>query len=171
MSTEVLARFLMNPFLICGSHLDRCATTFSLLPSIASLLTHVLATGWAAFQISHTAGFQSSFNQLITKGACSGVQLLPNYWQDRHNAEVPSLVLNIVALLISVFLTWRLIKVSPRAFCQHLCSRPCLALRLANFQASRCIIDHQPYLQDCAVVVDRHPNIAVFHSCHCWPLD
>ncbi|KAJ8703056.1 hypothetical protein PTI98_001712 [Pleurotus ostreatus] len=77
---------------------------------IASLLTHVLATGWAAFQISHTAGFQSSFNQLITKGACSGVQLLPNYWQDRHNSEVPSLVLNIVALLISVFLTWRLIK-------------------------------------------------------------
>ncbi len=106
----------MNPFLICGSRLDRYAGSSNRSFSIASLLTHVLATGWAAFQISHTAGFQSRFNQLITKGACSGVQLLPSYWQDRHNAEVPSLVLNIVALLISVFLTWRLIKVSYQLF-------------------------------------------------------
>lgn len=77
---------------------------------LASLLTHVLATGWAAFQIYHTAGFHSDFNRVITHGACNGVSLLPTYWEARSRAEIPSLVLNVIALLISCFLTWKLIK-------------------------------------------------------------
>jgi len=77
---------------------------------LASLLTHVLATAWAAFQIFHTAGFHSDFNRVITHGACNGVSLLPSYWGARSKAEIPGLVLNIVALLVSCLLTWKLIK-------------------------------------------------------------
>ena len=75
------------------------------------MLTHMLATGWAGFQISHTAEFRRHFNQLTTNGACKPNNLLPHYWKDRGSAEVSSLALNIVALFVSAFLTWRLVKV------------------------------------------------------------
>ncbi|KII93632.1 hypothetical protein PLICRDRAFT_35861 [Plicaturopsis crispa FD-325 SS-3] len=77
---------------------------------IASLLTHLLATAWAAFQITNTASFHSEFARLTTNGACKGNNLLPDYWIARGNAEIPSLALNAAALLLSAFLTWRLIK-------------------------------------------------------------
>lgn len=77
---------------------------------IASLLTHVMATAWAAFQISHTANFRANFNRVITQGACGGATLLPNYWKQRAEAEIPSLALNGFSLVISAFLTWKLIK-------------------------------------------------------------
>ncbi|KAJ3486147.1 hypothetical protein NLI96_g4437 [Meripilus lineatus] len=75
----------------------------------ASLLTHIIATGWAGYQIFNTREFRANFNRLTTQGAC-GVNLLPTYWQDRGHAEIPSLALNIAALVISAFLSWRLIK-------------------------------------------------------------
>jgi hypothetical protein len=77
---------------------------------LASLLTHMLATAWAGFQISHTRTFRTNFSRLTTNGACKPINLLPNYWKDRGNAEIPSLVLNVVALVISALLTWRLVK-------------------------------------------------------------
>jgi hypothetical protein len=70
-----------------------------------------LATVWAAFQISRTASFRADFNRLTTNGAC-GQSLLREYWSARADAEIPILVLNLVALFISGFLTWRLVKVS-----------------------------------------------------------
>ncbi|KAF9023396.1 hypothetical protein BDZ89DRAFT_1069885 [Hymenopellis radicata] len=76
----------------------------------ASLATHVLATGWSSYQILNTANFRSTFNHVITDGACDGVSLLPTYWDERAKAEYPTLALNILALLVSAFLTWRLIK-------------------------------------------------------------
>lgn len=79
--------------------------------SIASLLTHMVATGWAGFQIFNTAQFRSDFAEVTTKGACYPINLLPTYWQSRSAAEIPSLVLNAVALLVSAFLSWRLGKV------------------------------------------------------------
>jgi len=77
---------------------------------LASLLTHMLATSWAAYQISHTNDFRVQFNRLITNGACNPINLLPQYWTQRGHAEIPILVLNVLALLVSAFLTWRLIK-------------------------------------------------------------
>lgn len=77
---------------------------------LASLATHMIATGWAAFQIQHTAHFREDFNRVITNGACNA-SLLPHYWDARAKAEIPSLALNIVGLIISAFLTWKLIKV------------------------------------------------------------
>jgi uncharacterized Zn-binding protein involved in type VI secretion len=77
---------------------------------IASLVTHLAATAWAGFQIARTAKFQSDFNRVVTNGACKGTSLLPEYWQARNRAEIPSLTLNIIALFVSCFLTCKLIK-------------------------------------------------------------
>jgi len=76
---------------------------------IASLLTHVLATAWGGFQVFNTAQFHQNFVRVTTDGAC-GHNLLPTYWKARANAEIPSVALNAVALLLSMFLSWRLIK-------------------------------------------------------------
>jgi hypothetical protein len=77
---------------------------------IASLLTHVLATAWAGFQLVHTADFHRDFVRLTVEGACKPINLLPFYWQQRRSAELSSLILNIVALFVSAFLTWKLVK-------------------------------------------------------------
>ncbi|PIL30969.1 hypothetical protein GSI_07138 [Ganoderma sinense ZZ0214-1] len=76
---------------------------------VASLLTHILATAWGGFQIYNTEVFHRRFSTLTTQGAC-GINLLPSYWKDRSNAEIPSLALNVFALLVSAFLSWRLMK-------------------------------------------------------------
>jgi len=85
---------------------------------IASLLTHMLATAWAGFQISHTASFRRDFIRVTMEGACKAspndgsmpINLLPLYWAQRRGAELPSLILNVVALFVSAFLTWKLVK-------------------------------------------------------------
>lgn len=78
---------------------------------LASLLTHVMATAWAAFQITHTANFRSSFERVISNGACAGASsFLPGFWQARARAEWPTLAMHILALLISCVLTWKLVK-------------------------------------------------------------
>jgi len=77
---------------------------------LASLLTHMLATAWAAFQIKRTSDFHAQFARLTTNGACKPLNVLPQYWRDRSNAEIPSLALNALGLVASAFLTWRLIK-------------------------------------------------------------
>ncbi|KAI0359062.1 hypothetical protein OH77DRAFT_1420605 [Trametes cingulata] len=76
---------------------------------VASLLTHILATAWGGFQIFNTEVFHRKFTTLTTNGAC-GINLLPDYWKARSNAEIPSLALNCFALLVSGFLSWRLMK-------------------------------------------------------------
>ena len=81
----------------------------------ASLVTHIMAAAWGGFQLVHTAAFRKEFNVLITNGACRGVSnQLPialNYWQTRREAEVSSLTLNVLALVVSGFLSWKLFKV------------------------------------------------------------
>ncbi|KAG9093933.1 hypothetical protein FRC07_011397, partial [Ceratobasidium sp. 392] len=77
---------------------------------IAAFLTHVLMTSWSVFQIIHTANFRSEFNRLTTRGACGGVNLLPTYWKARANAEIPVLAFNVVVLIGSAYMSWRLLK-------------------------------------------------------------
>ncbi|KAH9937396.1 uncharacterized protein B0H18DRAFT_867070 [Fomitopsis serialis] len=76
---------------------------------IATLLMHIAATAWGGFQIFDTAQFHSEFSQLTTNGACQA-NLLPTYWIERGDVEIPSLALNGVALIVSGVLSWRLIK-------------------------------------------------------------
>ena len=67
----------------------------------------------------NTDDFHKKFSTLTTKGAC-GVNLLPDYWKSRSNAEIPSLALNVFALLVSAFLSWRLMKVHHKRAYMHL---------------------------------------------------
>jgi hypothetical protein len=80
--------------------------------SVASLLTHMLATVWAGLQIGHTVKFQMEFKRLTVDGACSPVNLLPHYWKLRRDAELPIFILNFASLVISAVVSKRLIKVS-----------------------------------------------------------
>ncbi|EPQ61083.1 hypothetical protein GLOTRDRAFT_113542 [Gloeophyllum trabeum ATCC 11539] len=77
---------------------------------IASLLTHALATSWAAFAVSDTGVFHKQFTHLTSDGPCHQPSLLPAYWKARGDAEIPGLALNAAALLLSSFLSWRLIR-------------------------------------------------------------
>lgn len=108
---------------------ERCQVLNESIPHvIASLFTHLLATGkqttpkrdctdwlkqylgWGTYQIVNTNKFKSDFSRLTTDGAC-GVNLLPTYWGSRRSAEVASLSLNALALLIGIVLSCRLVKV------------------------------------------------------------
>ncbi len=71
---------------------------------------HLSSTAWGAFQIYNTNLFHNQFTRLTTNGACQ-INLLPNYWIARSHAEIPSLAFNAAALLLSYFLTVKLIKV------------------------------------------------------------
>lgn len=78
---------------------------------LASLLTHVMATAWAAFQITQTANFRAAFIRMIANGACQGqTTLTSSFWTARSRAEIPALSLHVVAFGISAFFTWKLIK-------------------------------------------------------------
>jgi len=76
----------------------------------ASMVTHLMATCWAAFRIYDTAVFKSNFNQVIVYGACDGLQILSEYWDRRFWAELAGLIINIVAMLISGYLTWKMFQ-------------------------------------------------------------
>ena len=78
--------------------------------SIATALSLMSATAWGAFQIYNTARFRHDFNRL-TNSACR-VNLLSSYWESRSKAEIPSLALSAAALLVSCFLSYKLIKVT-----------------------------------------------------------
>lgn len=82
----------------------------SVLHIIASLLMHVLVTAYGGFQLSQTKAFHDEFQKVITNGACNPINLLPTYWSARGDAEIASVALNAVALLLSMFISWRLFK-------------------------------------------------------------
>jgi hypothetical protein len=134
----------------------------------ASLLTHVLATAWSGFQISNTAVFKANFKRMITDGACDGVTLLPDYWDDRARLEYPILALNVVSLIISAFLTWKLVKVSLSSLFPDLflmLGYHCEGFRLANLQARRRLSQDQPHLQACPHTLNRHSAVILLHRC------
>jgi hypothetical protein len=77
---------------------------------MATVVTHLSATAWGGFQIYNTDAFHEDFKRLATDGACQ-VNLLPTYWASRARAEIPSLAFNVAALLVSCFLSFKLVKV------------------------------------------------------------
>ena len=77
----------------------------------ASMVTHLMATSWAAFRIHDTAVFNSQFNEVIVSGACQGVEIIPNYWDGRFRLELAALIVDVVAMLISGYLTWKIFEV------------------------------------------------------------
>jgi len=101
--------FLTFQFWVLGMSL--VAVLNESIPHIlATVLTHLSATAWGGFQIYSTNVFHNNFIRLTTDGAC-GINLLPRYWGSRSQAELISLAFNVAALLVSCFLSFRLIKV------------------------------------------------------------
>jgi hypothetical protein len=79
--------------------------------SIAALLTHLSATAWGGFQFYNINTFHKGYTRLITHGACK-VNVLPDYWKSSITNEIASLIFNVVALLLSCFLSFRIVKVT-----------------------------------------------------------
>ncbi|KAF8592010.1 hypothetical protein K439DRAFT_1379802 [Ramaria rubella] len=77
----------------------------------AALVTHLLVTVWTIFEIFQTEQFRQEFARLTTNGACSPHNLLGTYWDQRKDAEIMSAVFNGVTLLLSAFLTNKLMKI------------------------------------------------------------
>ena len=123
---------------------------------------------------ANTELFHRKFTMLTTQGAC-GINLLPNYWKDRSNAEIPSLALNAFALLVSAFLSWRLMKVSNHGECASLCCGMLIFflsdIRMADFQACGRVPHDQQGLQPCLDVLHRDPALALLRRRICSSLD
>jgi len=79
---------------------------------LAVLATRSLITGWSIYAIWRTKYIESVLEELIfNPGTPCSVNLLPEYFQIRIAYEIPDLILNITALLISCYLSWTLLRV------------------------------------------------------------
>ncbi|TDL16338.1 hypothetical protein BD410DRAFT_795455 [Rickenella mellea] len=89
------------------------ALAFCSIPHlVAGFFFRMLSTGWSAYAIWRTQDIHIRFNALISgpQGACGGAELFPSYFHDRLLWQVPDLVLNLVMLLASSVLVWRLCR-------------------------------------------------------------
>ncbi|CUA74842.1 Protein FMP27, mitochondrial [Rhizoctonia solani] len=77
----------------------------------AGLFTQALSTGWSAFQMARSASFQARYNEVIVRGACSGVDVLPGYFAHRRADEIPIVVLNAIFLVAMAILGWKVCRV------------------------------------------------------------
>ncbi|KAJ1305746.1 hypothetical protein OPQ81_010478 [Rhizoctonia solani] len=78
---------------------------------VAGLFTQTLSTGWSAFQMARSASFQAQYKETIVRGACSGVDVLPDYFSHRTTDEIPIVVFNGIFLTAMIILSWRMCRV------------------------------------------------------------
>ena len=78
---------------------------------IAGLVTQALSTGWSAFQMARSTSFRARYETIIVRGACSGVDVLPDYFSHRTKDEIPIVVFNGVFLIAMAVLSWRMCRV------------------------------------------------------------
>ncbi|KAG8895246.1 hypothetical protein FRB99_000688, partial [Tulasnella sp. 403] len=101
--------FVMFQFWVLGMSIVALLNE-SIPHTVAALLTHFFATMWSGYQLANTQQFRRNFITLTVNGACKGVNLLPNYWKERGATEISMLVLNVVALVASGLLSWKVVK-------------------------------------------------------------
>ncbi|KAG8961023.1 hypothetical protein FRC03_005842 [Tulasnella sp. 419] len=91
--------------------------------SVSSLavvvILYLTSMVWSAYGISRTQTFERDFSRVITKGACGGVSLLPNYFHRERAHEIPILLLSIFFLISVVFISFRLFKEFGSAAWRH----------------------------------------------------
>ncbi|KAJ8495475.1 hypothetical protein ONZ45_g12845 [Pleurotus djamor] len=79
--------------------------------TLAILLARVLVTGWSAYAIWRTGHNKHVFDALfIGENTPCRIDLWPEYFSSRIAAEIPDLILNVIALCISSYLSWTLVK-------------------------------------------------------------
>jgi hypothetical protein len=57
---------------------------------VAGVFTQALSTGWSAFQMARSSSFKAQYEATIVHGACSGVDVLPDYFSHRTQDEASS---------------------------------------------------------------------------------
>ncbi|KAF8309805.1 hypothetical protein DL93DRAFT_2230668 [Clavulina sp. PMI_390] len=77
---------------------------------MAAVMTHLLLPASIAFHIGATRGFRDEFLRITRDGACDGIDLLPDFSTELQKVQIAQLVLGIIALIVSLFLSWELIK-------------------------------------------------------------
>jgi hypothetical protein len=84
-------RFLTNQFLICLFVAMFNYHKLTLKNRLSALVTHGLATAWSAFQISRTGHYMLTFESLVVRDACNGVDIIEGFWHERLGIFVSSL--------------------------------------------------------------------------------
>lgn len=77
----------------------------------AGLFTQALSTGWSAFQMARSSSFKTKYETAIVRGACAGVDILPDYFAHRTKDEIPIVVLNGIFLVATAVISWRMCRV------------------------------------------------------------
>ncbi|KAH8115391.1 hypothetical protein DFH11DRAFT_1507661, partial [Phellopilus nigrolimitatus] len=114
-ANQVLANSKREELALVGSEfwllgLSVFAIMYDSIPHlIAGYLLRVLSTAWSAYAIWRTLDIRSRFQGLLTDGAC-GVDLFPDYFDHRIPVQIADLSLNTVALLLSCYLVWNLVR-------------------------------------------------------------
>ncbi|QRV96554.1 hypothetical protein RhiJN_24572 [Ceratobasidium sp. AG-Ba] len=78
---------------------------------VAGLFTQTLSTGWSAFQMARSSSFRAQYEATIVRGACAGVDVLPDYFSHRTTDEIPIVVLNGIFLVTMIGLSWKICRV------------------------------------------------------------
>ncbi|KAL0952571.1 hypothetical protein HGRIS_006827 [Hohenbuehelia grisea] len=88
------------------------AVVFNSVPhTLTLLLARALITAWSAYAIWRTQHLEEVFRLLfINPDSPCHIDLWPGYGQARLSAEIPDLILNCTALLLSCALGYRLVK-------------------------------------------------------------
>ncbi|KAF8482306.1 hypothetical protein JB92DRAFT_1679405 [Gautieria morchelliformis] len=77
---------------------------------VAALVTHILSTAWASFNVERTARLGQHFANIVTNLPCQQVPLMPPNWETDQSNDLPILVLNVASLLVSGYLSRKLCK-------------------------------------------------------------
>ncbi|KAJ7067005.1 hypothetical protein C8F01DRAFT_1119953 [Mycena amicta] len=83
---------------------------------VAALCCRALATGWSTYIVWRTGDIHSRFNLILSSedSPCKPLQvdqLFPGYFASREALQIPDLTLNVVALLLSAYLSAKLVKI------------------------------------------------------------
>ncbi len=75
---------------------------------------HILGLVLSSSQVADILAFQSNYARLITSstGACNGFDMLATLFSTRLTYAIAMTVVNVIALVASGYLTWRLMAVS-----------------------------------------------------------
>jgi len=89
------------------------ALVFESIPHILALLiARLLATGWSTYTLWRTTNIQTRMQQFIESpdSPCQ-LNLLRSYFTRRFSLQIADLILHWDALLLSMYLSWRLYKI------------------------------------------------------------
>lgn len=80
----------------------------------ASLLGHVLGTGWAAYRVGSTNRLTYIYRQAVVPRMCSGEDFLKDWWDHRKSNAAGIVVVNACTLAVMMYLSYTILKIYAR---------------------------------------------------------